>query len=145
VKTILLLDDNTVVLRILGTFLRLNAGYCVLEATTLQEAIDQFNHWKHEIDLLVTDVCIAGESGKAVVGPFTTMRPDLRVLYISGYPQDHLVGNGVLRVTDPFLAKPFSPTVFLRCVRDVLDGSYQAPIVNGHRQASSGYGDKIMV
>jgi CheY-like chemotaxis protein len=129
VTTILILDDNPTVLRMLGLVLRANGAYRVLEAGTEQEAVAQCNQRNREIDVLVADVCIDERPGRAIADHLTALCPHLRVLFISGYPKDHLVVNGWVEPDDAFLAKPFTPARLMRRVEEVLGPSYVAPAV----------------
>ncbi len=105
--TILILDDNPTVLQMLGLVLRANGAYRILEASTELEAVTQLEQRSGEIDVLVADVCIDDRPGRAVADRLTTLCPHLRVLFISGYPKDHLLGNGWLRPGDAFLSQAF--------------------------------------
>lgn len=136
--TILLLDDNPVVRQLLGLFLRARGGYRVLEAGTLQEAIAQSDPRTGEVDLLIADVCIGDEAGRALADRLTTLYPHLRVLFMSGYSKDHLVGNGLLEPADAFLAKPFAADTLVRRVAEVLGGSCEAHIPRVPRGSISG-------
>jgi two-component system, cell cycle sensor histidine kinase and response regulator CckA len=138
VTTILLVDDNAVVRQILGLILLSNGKYRVLEAATQREAVDQYEQWGSEIDLLIADVCVGGQSGRAIANELTTLCPQLRVLFISGYPKDHLVGNGLLGPDDALLAKPFSPETLFQRVCEVLTGSHQTRIVARREQSCMG-------
>ena len=136
--TILLVDDDPAVLQILGLMLRSNGEYRVLEASTQQEAVAQFEQRRSEIDLLIADVCVGGQAGRAIADELTTRSPQLRVLFISGYPKDHLVGNELLGPADALLAKPFLPETLLRRVREVVNGSYEAQAVTPRKQSLGG-------
>ena len=136
--TILLVDDNAVVRQILGLILLSNGKYRVLEAATQREAVGQYEQWGSEIDLLITDVCVGGQSGRAIANELTTLCPRLRVLFISGYPKDHLVGNELLGPDDALLAKPFSPETLFGRVHEVLTGSHKSRIVARLAQSSMG-------
>jgi two-component system, cell cycle sensor histidine kinase and response regulator CckA len=140
VTTILILDDNPTVLQMLGLVLRANGAYRILEASTELEAVAQLEQRSGEIDVLVADVCIDDRPGRAAADRLTTLCPHLRVLFISGYPKDHLVGNGWLRPGDAFLAKPFTPARLMRHVEEVLGPSYVAPVGSaiGGRTACAG-------
>jgi CheY-like chemotaxis protein len=96
-----------------------------LEAGTQQEAVAQFEQWRSEIDLLIADVCVGGQTGRAIAYGLTALHPQLRVLFISGYPKDHLVGDELLGPDDALLAKPFSAETLFRRVGEVLNGAYQ--------------------
>jgi len=110
----------------LGLVLRAGGAYRILEASTEQEAIAHVEQRDREIDVLVADVCIDDRPGRAVAERLSRLSPHLRVLFISGYPKDHLVGNGWLEPDDAFLAKPFTPARLLRRVEEVLGSSYAA-------------------
>ncbi len=127
--TILILDDNLTVLRMLGLVLRANGAYRILEASTEHEALAQCEQQNREIDVLVADVCIDDQPGRAIAEHLTTLCPALRVLFISGYPKEHLIGNGWVEPDDAFLAKPFTPARLMRRVEEVLGPSYVAPAV----------------
>jgi CheY-like chemotaxis protein len=124
--SILLLDDNPAILQMLGFFLRLKGGYRVLEAITHKEALMQLERRAPDIDLLIADVCIGGLVGRAVADQCVALCPHLPVLFMSGYPKEHLVGNGSLEPGDAFLAKPFAPDTLLKRVSEVLAGSRRA-------------------
>jgi two-component system, cell cycle sensor histidine kinase and response regulator CckA len=124
IKTILLLDDEPAVLQITAMMLRGTGEWNVLEARSLQEATDKA---KSHIDLVIADVCIDAQDPSAVATQLGVLYPHVRVLFISGYPQDHLLGNGLLNSGADFLAKPFSPDLLLRCVRNILDAEIAGP------------------
>lgn len=123
-KTILLLDDEPAVLQITAMILRGTGEWTVLEASSLQEASI---HAKSHIDLVIADVCVDAEAPSAVAAQFRNLCPHARVLFISGYPKEHLLGDGLLEQGADFLAKPFLPDFLLRCVRNILDAEITAP------------------
>ena len=127
--TILILDDNPVVLQMLGVVLRAKGGYRVLEAATVEEAVAELERHQ-EIDLLVADVCVQDGPGRAVANRLTGLCPNLRVLFISGYPKDHLVESGWLELGDAFLAKPFPPERLMHSVNEILGNSCQPQAVS---------------
>ena len=73
--------------------------------------------------LLLTDVVMPGISGKALADQLARSRPDLRVLFMSGYSDEAIVHHGVLDAGVAFLQKPFSPQALTQKVRQVLDAS----------------------
>lgn len=126
--TILILDDNPTVLHMLGLVLRAKGAYRILEASSEQEAVAQIEQ-NGEIDILVADVCIDERPGRAIAARLVSQCPHMRVLFISGYPKDNLVGSGWLEPDDAFLAKPFTPVRLLKHVEEVLASAYIAPAV----------------
>ena len=97
-------------------------GYTVLAAPDAAQGLEAAQGHQGPIHLLVTDVIMPGLSGSQLADRLVSERPDLRVLYISGYPEDALVRHGVTSSRERFLQKPFPPPVFLTTVREILDG-----------------------
>ena len=75
-----------------------------------------------KIDLLLTDVVMPGMSGRVLAEALQSSRPDLRVLYMSGYTSDTVVRQGIVEGDAKFLQKPFTPTVLQDKISQVLDG-----------------------
>lgn len=123
-KTILLLDDEPAVLHFTAMLLRGTTGWGVLEASNLQEAAD---HAKSQLDLVIADVCIDGQTPSVVADYLKILCPHVPVLFVSGYSQEHLLGNGLLDDDAAFLAKPYSPTTLLRRIREVLGAETSEP------------------
>jgi DNA-binding NtrC family response regulator len=80
-------------------------------------AQDYANH----IDLLLSDVIMPESAGVPLIERLRLVRPDLRVLYMSGYTDDAIIHHGVLEEGIPFLQKPFTPHALAQKVREVLD------------------------
>jgi CheY-like chemotaxis protein len=119
-ETVLLAEDDTAV-RLLARLSLRRGGYTVLEAGNAAEALAIANDYAHRIDLLLSDVIMPGSSGAPLIARLRETRPDLRVLYMSGYTDDAIVHHGVLDEGTAFLQKPFTPQALVQKVRDVLD------------------------
>ena len=121
-ETVLLVEDEPTVREVATRMLR-DQGYHVLVATNGEEAIQLARACAGEpIHLLVTDVVMPRLSGKAVADQLKILRPDIKVLFISGYSDDTLMRHGAADATSlNFLQKPFSPSLLAYRIRDVLD------------------------
>jgi PAS domain S-box-containing protein len=102
-------------------------GYRVLAAASGTEALDLAHRHRGSIHLLVTDVIMPGMSGSQLAEQLAGERPGVKVLYISGYPEDAIAGHGVLEPGEFFLQKPFPPSLFLRKIREVLETAPAGP------------------
>lgn len=125
-ETILVVDDDPAVLHLLGKVL-MREGYLVLEATSPSEAL-AYRSPSRRIDLVVTDIVMPEMSGFRLVEVLREQRPDVRVLYISGYGQDEIQWAGVPGTAKGFLSKPLEPKELLRAVRGVLDRDVEAAV-----------------
>jgi two-component system cell cycle sensor histidine kinase/response regulator CckA len=96
-------------------------GYRVLAAANGAEALELAKRQKEPIHLLVTDVIMPGISGSQLADQLMAARPEMKVLYISGYPEDAIARHGVLAPGEFFLQKPFPPSLLLRTLREVLE------------------------
>jgi two-component system, cell cycle sensor histidine kinase and response regulator CckA len=96
-------------------------GYHVLEARHGAEAIEISERHRGPIHLMVTDVVMPQMSGRELAQRLVPVRPDMRVLYMSGYTDDAIVRHGVLGAGMAFLSKPFTPDALAVKVREVLD------------------------
>jgi PAS domain S-box-containing protein len=118
-ETVLLVEDEEGVRKVAREFLE-EAGYTVLEARNGDDALQIAAMHTGPLHLLVTDVVMPRMSGRELAERLTKMKPDLRVLYISGYTDDAIVHHGVLEAGVAFLQKPFNRDALFRKVRDVL-------------------------
>ncbi len=119
-ETILLVEDDEAVRSLAGDVLQRH-GYTVLEARHGAEALVISERHAGPIALMLTDVVMPGKRGHEVAGQLAAGRPDMKVLYMSGYTDNGIVHQGVLDAGMAFLAKPFTPSALARKVREVLD------------------------
>jgi PAS domain S-box-containing protein len=119
-ETLLIVEDDDAVRALTRTVLRGNS-YNVIEAVDGDEALRWVEQHSEPIHLLVTDVVMPGMSGRVLAERVTELRPDLKVLYVSGYTDDAVVRHGLLEADIAFLQKPFSPDALTRKVRELLD------------------------
>ncbi|MBZ5582362.1 MAG: response regulator [Acidobacteriia bacterium] len=105
-KTIMVVDDEPEIRKLVGAMVG-QFGYNVLTADSGEHALTLYkNHGP--IELLITDVVAPGMSGPMLADKLTTMQPGLRVLFISGYDNTHVVQKYVVEKGHMLLAKPFT-------------------------------------
>ena len=118
--TILLTEDDPDVRDMLAMLLR-SAGHTVLPAENSGCALDTAASYPGQIDLLLTDVVMPGGTGRDLARRIVTVRPDLRILYISGYPEYGATSTeNVLERGVPFLAKPFTRDALIQKINEML-------------------------
>jgi two-component system, cell cycle sensor histidine kinase and response regulator CckA len=118
-ETILLVEDEDAVRGVVSTVLE-HAGYTVLEANGGRAAIDLVGSYDGPIHLLITDVVMPEMGGRQLVEHLATVRPDVKVLYLSGHTDDALIRHGILEADVAFLQKPFKIKALTTKVREVL-------------------------
>jgi len=119
-ETILLVEDQAEVRAVIRQSL-IRHGYTLLEAANGEEALSVLGGHAGKIDLLLTDVVMPGMGGRELAERLAARRPDVRVLYTSGYTDDAIVRHGVLEAGVAFIQKPFLPKDLLLKIRGVLD------------------------
>jgi two-component system, cell cycle sensor histidine kinase and response regulator CckA len=119
-ETVLLAEDELQVREFSSRVLR-RLGYNVLEASNGQEALIVAKQTAGTIDILLTDVVMPQIGGKPLSEKLTLERPEIKVLFLSGYTADSIVHHGVLEEGVAFLHKPFTAGDLARKVREVLD------------------------
>jgi two-component system cell cycle sensor histidine kinase/response regulator CckA len=121
-ETILLAEDEEIVRDLAGHSLKL-FGYQVLDAASAGEAMLIAEQHEGPIDLLLTDVVMPRMNGKELSEQLRVLRPDIRVLFMSGYTDQSIVHHGVLDEGIAFIGKPFTPTALALKVAEVLGAS----------------------
>ena len=119
-ETILLVEDDEMVRGFALAALQ-SYGYTVLAASSAATALELSRQHVGLISLVVTDVVMPGINGRNLGEQLTQLRPEMKVLYISGYTDNAIVHHGVLDAETAFLQKPFTPDALARKVREVLD------------------------
>lgn len=123
-KTILVVDDEPEVRKLVGAMVQKH-GYNVLTADTGEHAITLFK--KHQpIDLLLTDVVAPGMSGPMLADKLTELKPDLPVLYMSGFDDRQVVQRYVVEKGHALLHKPFTVEELGRKVKEMLERPLRA-------------------
>ncbi len=119
-ETVLLAEDEPPVRAIARQVLERH-GYTVLEAPSAESALDIAARYSGTIHLLLTDVIMPGMNGRELATRLADLRPDARVIFMSGYTDDAVVHHGVLDSGATYVQKPFTPDAIARKVREVLD------------------------
>ncbi|CAN5617784.1 hypothetical protein BH23GEM10_BH23GEM10_09070 [soil metagenome] len=119
-ETILLVEDEKAV-RDLAVRILDRQGYDVMVATNGREALEIIATDTRHIDLLLTDVVMPELNGQDLAAALRSQRPDIPVLFMSGYNEEAILRDGVLAEGASFLEKPFSPAVLLERIRSILD------------------------
>jgi signal transduction histidine kinase len=118
-ETVLLVEDDELVRSVTRNVLR-RRGYHVLEAPNAGEALLISERHPGAIDLLLTDVVLPHTSGPEIAQRLASLRPDMRILFMSGYASEAIVES--LRSSErPFLEKPFTPDLLTAKIREVLN------------------------
>jgi two-component system cell cycle sensor histidine kinase/response regulator CckA len=120
-ETILLIEDEEHV-RAVSRAILARSGYKVVEVQNPAEAIEFCGKPSKPIHLVLTDIVMPKMSGPELAKQLRALRPEIKVLYMSGYTDDTIIRHGMLDPKTAFLQKPFTPEDLLRKVRDVLDG-----------------------
>ena len=118
-ETILVVEDQEDLRRLAALALN-SSGYRTLEAGNGGEALLAVEGHNGPIDLMLTDVVMPGMTGKELVERLKQLRPEMKVLYMSGYSGDEMIRRGLLEAGDVHIAKPFSPDSLSGKVREIL-------------------------
>jgi CheY-like chemotaxis protein len=119
-ETLLLVEDEAAVRASVRRLLEWH-GYRVLEARTGADALRIYDAYEGEIDLVLTDILMPEMGGYELVELLRARRPDLRVVFMSGYAERALTTNGAIPSGTGYLEKPFTVETLMRRIREVLD------------------------
>jgi two-component system cell cycle sensor histidine kinase/response regulator CckA len=119
-ETLLVVEDEAAVRQSEVEFLS-TIGYTVLSAANGKEALDKVRTWTNMIDLVITDVVMPKMSGPKLAKVLASLRPDLKVLFVSGYAKDTVLRKGVADLAHDFLQKPFPLRLLAGKIRKVLE------------------------
>jgi CheY-like chemotaxis protein len=123
-ETILVVEDEPDVLELTATLLEMR-GYTVLAAPSTREALRLAREHPGEIHLLLTDVLMPEMNGQDLARQVVALRPQVRILFMSGYTADIIAEQGELAAEWHFIQKPFATHVLATKVRQVLDAGQE--------------------
>ncbi|MGH7681352.1 MAG: ATP-binding protein, partial [Candidatus Eiseniibacteriota bacterium] len=126
-ETVLFAEDQDAVAAVVGATLQL-CGYRVLQAHNGSEAVDLCRRYEGAIHLLVTDIVMPGMGGPELAAAVRALRPEMKLLFISGYSERAFASHGTLEPEAGFLQKPFMPEALAHKVREVLDRTPAASV-----------------
>lgn len=118
-ETLLVVEDEEIVRAFMKRMLE-NAGYKVIDAGNGEDAVARFRA-HDDISLVLSDVVMPGKSGKEVLDEIRKLKPDIKVVFISGYAPDVIRNKGMFDEGTDFIQKPFNKNDLLRKVRNMLD------------------------
>ncbi len=119
-ETILITEDEAFVREAYAELLG-KSGYRVFEAADGLEALEVFSEHKDEIDIVLSDVIMPKKNGKELIRDIQVIKPDVKVLFMSGYGQDLVNYESLLEGKAYFISKPVAPEKLLRMIRRILD------------------------
>jgi two-component system cell cycle sensor histidine kinase/response regulator CckA len=118
-ETILVVEDQETVLKLVRDILE-QQGYSVLHASRPLDAIAICDRYDGPINLMITDLIMPQMSGRQLAEQIAPLRPDMRVLYMSGYTDNIMISQGVLGSGAAFIQKPFQMWTLMFKIREVL-------------------------
>ena len=118
-ETILLAEDSVSLREMAREYLE-SVGYAVLEAASGAEALQKAKEFDGTIHLLLTDVVMPEMSGPELARQIAALRPEVRVIFTSGYTNDAIARQGVLDPSVAFIQKPYRPKALARRIQEVL-------------------------
>jgi signal transduction histidine kinase len=119
-ETILVVDDEKSIVRLIGDTLE-PIGYTVLQVSDAEEAIKLGKDPRLKIDMLLTDVIMAKMNGKELANILAPLRPEMEILFMSGYTDNIIAQKGILTHGVNFIPKPIVPTILTNKIRSIFD------------------------
>lgn len=128
-ETVLVVEDEEIVRELVCDVLS-EQGYNVLCACDGREALAKAGEFDGKIHLLVTDVIMPHMNGQELATTLSALRPDMKVLYVSGYSDNDIGDHGILNPEIELLQKPFTPQTLARKIRDVIQERSDTPLAS---------------
>jgi CheY-like chemotaxis protein len=119
-ETILVVEDEPEVRALIGEVLS-TRGYTILSAADPEEAERLEQDYSGKIDLLLTDMVMPVKSGAALAQALARKRPDMKILFMSGYADPTIAHSPAWKAGSPFIQKPFTPAHLAQRLRELLD------------------------
>jgi polar amino acid transport system substrate-binding protein len=119
-ETILIAEDDATIRELAGAILG-KFGYDVILAHDGEDAIEKFKAGKEKIAIIVMDMIMPRKSGKEAYEEIRKIRPDVKILFMSGYSPDLLHYRGIFANGEEVLIKPIHPLELVRKLRAILD------------------------
>lgn len=124
-ETILIADDDEAIRGLTGRIVQMG-GYQVLAARSVDDALELARRHIGIIHLMLADVFMPPLTSRDLAKRMNRLRPGLKTVYMSGYPKEAVVDQGLIDADDAFLHKPFRPAELLRAIREELSCVPQA-------------------
>jgi len=125
-QTLLLVEDEDLVREVVATMLE-RSGFHVMSARSASDAIDQLESHGDEVDLMITDLVMPGMSGIDLAKRVKKNLPQLKIIYMSGYPENVVLQEGLVNHKSAYLQKPLTPVTFLQKVKTMLGKTNYKP------------------
>jgi PAS domain S-box-containing protein len=119
-ETILVVEDDDGLRRMAAEALQ-HFGFRVLQAPSAEDALSVLDQGGR-VDLMLTDIVMPHMSGRELARQLAERRPELKVMFMSGYAEQAAVRQGLIEADQAFISKPFTPEALVRKLRSVLDG-----------------------
>ena len=119
-ETILVVEDEEIVRTLVCRMLE-RAGYKVISAEDGADAVEKFVDNRETVSLVLSDVVMPKKTGREIYEEIKELKPDVRIIFISGYTADIIHNKGIQETDIDFVTKPFSKNALLRKIREVLD------------------------